>query len=334
MNTSTIDRDIFGSVRMGYAVIESNKLKDWKTFLQQGLGLHFNADEKSINEISFRMDKHFKRLIIQKGSAEDFVALGWQVEDEETLKIILKRLTEREITIEKSSLAEAEQRGVKEFWRILGPKKQNIELFVEPTLTDEPLNMLTSSFVTDKAGMGHVAITSRKPMKMQRFWQEIFNARVSDYIEQVISGVTLDITFLRLNERHHSIAIATTREIPLDPIRTKVQHMNLQGASLDDLSSAFQRCKQLGYEMAHEIGQHPNDKELSFYVISPSGFEIELGWAPLVVNETTWKPTKYFAISSWGHKPENPTKLYMFSTNLSNFKQGISTAIHPEYSPI
>lgn len=334
MNTTTIDQDIFGSVRMGYAVIESNKLKQWKIFLQQGLGLHFNADEKSINEMSFRMDNHAKRLIVQKGDSEDFIALGWQVADQQTLDIILARLAEREIVVEKSSLAEAEQRGVKAFWRILGPKKQNIELFIQADLTEQPLQMLSSGFITAQAGMGHVAITSRKPLKMQRFWQEIFSARVSDYVEQEMSGVTLDVTFLRLNERHHSVAIATTREITLDPIRTKVQHMNVQAASLDDLSQAFQRCKQLGYEMAHEIGQHPNDKELSFYVISPSGFEIEFGWAPLVVDERTWKPTKYFAISSWGHKPENPTKLYMFSTNLSNLKQGISTVIHPEYSPI
>lgn len=334
MNNTSIDQDIFGSVCMGYAVIESNQLKQWKVFLQQGLGLHYNADEKAINEISFRMDDHAKRLIIQKGCSEDVVALGWQVEDQETLNVILKRLAEREISVEKSSIADAEQRGVAEFWRILGPKKQNIELFVDAKMTHEPLNMLSSSFVTGKAGMGHVAITSRKPLKMQRFWQEIFNARVSDYIEQVISGVTLDITFLRLNERHHSIAIATTKEIALDPIRTKVQHMNLQGASLDDLANAFQRCKQLGYEMAHEIGQHPNDKELSFYVISPSGFEIEFGWAPLVIDERTWKTTKYFAISAWGHKPENPSKLYMLSTNLSNLKQGVTTVIHPEYSPI
>lgn len=334
MNSTTVDQDIFGSVRMGYAVIESNKLQEWKTFLQQGLGLHLNADEKLINELSFRMDDHAKRLMVQKGSSEDFIALGWQVKDQKTLDIILGRLAERDIAVEKSTLAEAEQRGVKQFWRIVGPKKQNIELFVVAKLSDEPLNMLTSSFVTGDAGMGHVAITSRKPVKMQRFWQEIFDARVSDFIEQVISGVTLDITFLRLNERHHSVAIATTREVALDPIRTKVQHMNLQGASLDDLSNAFQRCKQLGYEMAHEIGQHPNDKELSFYVISPSGFEIELGWAPLVVDEKTWQTTKYFAISSWGHKPENPSKIYMLSTNLGNLKQGISTVIHPEYSPI
>lgn len=111
MNSTAVDQDIFGSVRMGYAVIESNKLKEWKTFLQQGLGLHFNADEKLINELSFRMDNHAKRLMVQKGNSEDFIALGWQVKDQKTLDIILGRLAERDIAVEKSTQAEAEQRG-------------------------------------------------------------------------------------------------------------------------------------------------------------------------------------------------------------------------------
>ena len=331
---NAIDSNIFGAVSMGYAVIESNKLTEWKTFLQQGLGLHLNHNQQEIEEYSFRVDQHAKRIIVQRGKAEDFVALGWQVKDQATLEIILARLAERNIAVERSSFQEAAQRGVKSFWRIVGPKQQWIELFVEPVLTDEPLNMLSSGFITGEGGLGHVAITSRLPIKMQRFWQEIFDARLSDYIEQEISGLTLDITFLRLNERHHSVAIATTREVTLDPIRSKVQHMNLQGATLDDLSAAFERCRALGYEMAHEIGQHPNDKELSFYVISPSGFEMEFGWAPLVVDESTWQTTTYYAISSWGHKPENPGKLNSLTTNLGNLKQGLSTVLHPEFSPI
>lgn len=331
---NAIDSNIFGAVSMGYAVIESNKLTEWKTFLQQGLGLHLNHNPQEIEEYSFRVDAHAKRIMVQRGKAEDFVALGWQVRDQASMEIILARLAERNIAVERSSFQEAAQRGVKSFWRIVGPKQQWIELFVEPLLSDEPLNMLSSGFVTGDGGLGHVAVTSRLPIKMQRFWQEVFDARVSDCIEQVISGLTLDITFLRLNERHHSVAIATTREVTLDPIRSKVQHMNLQGATLDDLSAAFERCRVLGYEMAHEIGQHPNDKELSFYVISPSGFEMEFGWAPLVVDERTWQTTTYYAISSWGHKPENPGKLNSLTTNLGNLKQGLSTVLHPEFSPI
>lgn len=330
---TTEQANVFGQVSMGYALIESNHLESWRRFTEKGLGLHLECAEDDL--LAFRMDEHQRRLIITKGSAEDFVAMGLQVNDDRTLNLILDRLRDHKIDVSEGSAQEAAMRGVKSFWRFVGPKGLTLELFTQPITTDEPLKMLTSGFITGEGGMGHVAITSRRPEKMLRFWQELFDARVSDRVTEDIAGVTLDITFLRLNERHHSIAIAATRGLRMDPIRTKVQHMNMVAFTLDDLSSAFLRLKGMGYEMAHEIGQHPNDKEVSFYVISPSGFEIELGWNALTVNdEAHWQPTHYHGISLWGHKPQNASLTNFVSVNASNFKRGTRSLLHPEYSPI
>lgn len=326
------DHNIFGAVSMGYAVIESRKLDAWKQFCVQGLGMHLAT--QSADELAFRIDGHARRLIIQHGPAEDFAAVGWQVRDQATLHVIIDRLTGRGIDVTEGSPEEAARRGVAAFWRVLGPKALPLELFVEAETTDAPLRMLSSGFVTGEGGMGHVAITSRLPEKMQRFWQEIFDARVSDRISQQMTGAVLDVTFLRLNERHHSVAIAATRGVRLDPIRTKVQHMNLLAASLADLGGAFERLRLLGYEMAHEIGEHPNDRELSFYVLSPSGFEIELGWNALTVDEATWQVASYDAISIWGHKPEKNDAVHSALYNLANFKRGARSLLKPEYSPI
>ena len=265
-------QSLFGAVSMGYALIESERLGDWRRFTEKGLGLHLECASESL--LAFRMDRHQRRLIVCKGPAEDVAAVGWQLRDEAALNNLLGRLHERDIPVEKGRDSEAALRGVMSFWRLKGPKGLSIELFTQPLTTDAPLRMLSSGFVTGDGGMGHVAITSRRPEKMLRFWQELFDARISDRVSEDLAGATLDITFLRLNERHHSVAIAATRGLRLDPIRTQVQHMNMVAASVDDLSNAHQRLRALGYEMAHDIGQHPNDREISFYVISPSGFEM------------------------------------------------------------
>lgn len=115
----------------------------------------------------------------------------------------------------------------------------------------------------------------------------IFDARLSDYIEETINGLKFKIRFLRVNERHHTIAIASMNRLPLNPIRTRVQHCNVQVADLNDMTLAYQRVKQLGFDMTLSVGQHTNDKELSFYAMTPSGFEWELGWNPIVVDEST-----------------------------------------------
>lgn len=325
--------DLFGKVQMGYAVIESMRLAQWKLFLKQGLGLNLADESESVQR--YRIDSRFCRLLVTQGAAEEIQTIGYQVDDEHALACMLARFEARGLTVSKHSGEEAGVRGVDEFHRLLGPKSLVIELYTNSHDSSQPLDMLSSGFVTGPAGMGHVAMTSRQPVKVQRFYQEFFDARLSDRIHQSMAGgVMLDIAFLRLNERHHSVAIAATRGLRMDPIRTKVQHMNLQVANMDDLSNAFRRCKDLGFEMAHEIGQHPNDLELSFYVITPSGFEMELGWDALAVNEANWTPADYPNISVWGHKPQKAGPLDLAMLNLGNFRRGVASLLKPEYSPI
>jgi len=71
--------------------------------------------------------------------------------------------------------------------------------------------------------------------------------------------------------------------------------------------------------MAWGVGQHTNDRELSYYCVTPSGFEWEVGWNPILITpevEATWEPTTYQGISIWGHKPVGETVL----TKLNQFR--------------
>lgn len=299
-----MNRDLFGQVRLGYALAESNRLDEWQRFGVSGLGLHLAARDS--DSLAFRMDEHERRLIIRRGPAEDMIALGWQVDNESVLEEICKRMRHYRIPFQSGSREEARLRGVEDFVTFTGPKGMAIEIFAAPLTTREPLSMETSGFRTGAGGMGHVAIATREPEAQLAFWQNIFNARISDYIEDRIDGIQMDFIFLHLNERHHTVALAFTRGIKLDPLRTQIHHLNLQAAKLDDVTAAYMRCRQLGYSIANGIGQHPNDRELSFYVVTPSGFEIEFGWEPIVVPEDKpWQTSRYRGISLWGHYPEN-----------------------------
>lgn len=327
MSTSTqAIGNLFGQVRMGYLVAESNRQEAWHRFAEEGLGLH--VDQAEAGSLALRVDDHQRRIIITKGPAEDVVALGWQLATQAALDLALSRLRSRGAVITPSTIEEARSRGVETFWRVMGPKGLALELYTAPVLTSAPLLMKSSGFITGDAGVGHVAITTRHPQAMQAFWREVFDARISDYIEDRIDGINLDFTFLRLNERHHSIATASTRGVRLDPLRTCIHHMNLQAASLDDVTQAYLRCRAMGCEIANSIGQHPNDKELSFYVATPSGFEIELGWNPIVVQEDNWQTTVYQGISLWGHRPENLT----MANKLGRFRNGITSLARNEYT--
>jgi len=325
-NSNNEQQTVFGRVRMGYVLIESRRAEQWERFTRDALGMHV---QRSAGALVCRLDRHASRMVIVDGPAEDIAALGYQVDDEATLAIVLQRLRQRAVDVREGDAAGAALRGVERYWQLTGPKGLPLELYVRPLLSDEPLAMLASGFCTGAAGMGHVAITTCRPDATIAFWQQIFDARLSDRIHDRVSGLTMDFSFMRLNERHHSVAVAATRGVKLDPIRTRIHHLNIQPAELEDLSAAYVRCRQLGFRIANSVGQHPNDREISFYVVTPSGFQLEYGWAPIAVDEDNWTTGLHHGISVWGHTPKDVG----LKDRLGEVSHGLRSLVRSEYQP-
>lgn len=318
---------LFGSISLGYVVVESRQLSAWERFARDGLGLHAEAAEGS--SLVLRLDEHQRRIVVREGSAEDVVAVGWQLRDDEALALLLGRLRASGIEVRAASAQEAAERGVERFWHFEGPKTLRFELFTNPLLGARPLRMLASGFVTGGMGLGHFAMTTREPEATLDFFRNVFDARLSDTIEDRLNGVTLELSFLRLNERHHSVALAATRGRRMNPLRTAIHHLNLQVRSLNDLTLAYRRVRDMGCAIANAIGQHPNDRELSFYVATPSGFEIEIGWNPIEVHdEAGWQPVHYQGISLWGHFPES----LGLRRKLSQMGRGLASLARKEHT--
>ncbi|WP_431969948.1 VOC family protein [Nocardia sp. bgisy134] len=321
------DGSVFGAVHLGYIVVQSQRLTDWDRFGALAIGMH--VDRLDTDSLRFRLDDRSCRFLIERGPAEDVTALGWQVDDHETFDRIVARIADRGVPIEEGTPEQAALRGVERLWRFPGPKGIVTEIFTTAVTTPEPLRMLSSGWITGEAGMGHVAIVSREPEAMRGYYHTVFDSRLSDYIDENISGLTMKIRFLRVNERHHSIAIANIRGVKIDPIRTRVQHINIQSATLDDMLASFQRVTDLGFRMAWSVGQHTNDRELSYYSVTPSGFELEVGWNPIVITpelESTWEPSTYQGISLWGHSTVGQTVV----DKLAQFRCAVETVRTPE----
>ncbi len=319
---------VFGRVHLGYAVIETEKFGDWRRFGRDAIGMH--CDDAQTGAMRFRLDDNECRFLLRRGPAEDVTALGWQLDDDDTLETVLARVKRHGVPVTEGTDDEAALRGVERLVRFPGPNGLTQEVFTLARAGAAPLHMaVDGGFVTGAAGLGHVAVTTTKPHQLHGYYDAVLDARLSDYIDETISGLKFKIRFLRVNERHHTLAIAAVNRLRVNPIRTRVQHVNVQVAELDDMTAAYQRVKQLGFRMALGVGQHTNDRELSFYAVTPSGFEWELGWNPIVVDETAWEPTTHRGISIWGHTPEGQTiveKLGQFRT----LKASAASLLHKE----
>ncbi|WP_445169467.1 VOC family protein [Mycolicibacterium sp. Dal123E01] len=316
---------VFGKIHLGYLVIETEKFADWRRFGRDAIGMHL--DESCSDVLRFRLDDNTCRFLLRRGPAEDTTALGWEIDGHATFETIQARVRSHGVPMTEGTAEEAALRGVERFTRFPGPNGLAQEIYVNPRTGSERLRLGASGgFVTGPAGMGHVAIATKRPHEMRGYYSTVFDARLSDYIDETINGLKFKIRFLRVNERHHTVAIAATTRLPLNPIRTRIQHCNVQVGELQDMTMAYHRVKDLGFDIALSVGQHTNDKELSFYAVSPSGFEWEVGWNPIVVDESTWEPTTHQGISMWGHTPEGQDIVEL----LGRFKTGAQSVLHHE----
>ena len=325
ITTGTRPRTVFGAVHLGYIVIETNRFADWRRFGRDAIGMH--VDQTTPEVMRFRLDDNECRFLLRRGPAEDVTALGWHLDDHDTFDEIANRVRRHGVPVTEGTGEEAALRGVERLARFPGPNGLTQEIFTGARNSATLLDIsVPGGFVIGDNGIGHVAVTSKKPHQVHGYYGTVFDARLSDYIDETISGLKFKIRFLRVNQRHHSLAIAAVNRLPINPIRTRVQHLNIEVADLDDLTASYQRVKELGFHMALGVGQHTNDRELSCYATTPSGFEWEVGWNPIIVDESTWEPATYQGISIWGHTPQGQRII----DKLAQFRAAGQSLLHRE----
>lgn len=320
---------VYDKVKTGYVVATTQNIAEWKRFGREALGLHL--DEHGPDLLSFRIDDRERRLIVQKGKSNDIGTIGLEIADEDALETILGRLKERGVKVTEKAGKEADIRGVDRFWSFTGPKKISVEMFLTArTVNTAPDLKHPSGFALGDGGMCHLAITSRQPDDMLDFWRDIFDVKTSDQIVEKVSGLQLLITFTRFNERHHSIAVAETKGLKMDPMPSRIHHMALEVNSVHDVIAAYERCRDLGYKVTMSLGKHTNDHAISFYVQSPSGFDVEMSAEGIRINDNLKEFPEgkvHQGISAWGHHPEG----LGFRDELAQAGRGVRSLFRPEY---
>jgi extradiol dioxygenase len=115
--------------------------------------------------------------------------------------------------------------------------------------------------------------------------------RLSD---ETLMGGGAKATFLHCNSRHHSIGLGGPPGIK------GLHHVMLETNSLDDVGIALDAVNRLGVEITITLGRHFNDGMLSFYMRSPSGFQVEYGWGGTQVGDD-WIAMQTSTGELWGH---------------------------------
>ncbi|HTJ41320.1 MAG TPA: VOC family protein [Kofleriaceae bacterium] len=281
-----------GSIdQLGYLAFEVSDLNAWESFATNVLGL--GVVDCTDGGFALRMDDHAARFFVTQGPADDLAAVGWEVADEQELDRVLATLPgAREGTAE-----EAAARAVVRLVIARDPAGTQVEVAYGPARAEPFVSPLVrSGFVAGAHGLGHLVVSAPEPRDTAAFYQDLLGFKLSDRIVCTFYGYPVDITFLHTNSRHHSVAFG-------GPQPKRLHHFLLEVGSIDDVGAALDRAIAGGVRIAQMLGRHPNDKMISFYAFTPSGFQFEYGTGGRLVDDATWQPTTHDRVSEWGHHP-------------------------------
>ena len=281
---------------LSYVGFTSPNADDWRPFATDILGAELAPDGPD-GEVRVRIDDQAWRIAIHPGDRNDVAYFGWQVVDDDARAALHSNLEAAGIEVH-ADAATASERQVATLDWFVDPFGFRHELIsgagqAGPITPGRPLD---GSFVTGEQGVGHVVLIVPDLEAGHTFVTEVMGMRISDYID----GKGGELRFYHCPgsaARHHTVALSAA------PNLRGFHHLMIEVTDVDDVGRGLDLAKAAGHPIAMDFGKHPNDLMTSFYVRTPSGFELEYGCGGVVIDDAHWETARYDATSIWGHLP-------------------------------
>jgi 3,4-dihydroxy-9,10-secoandrosta-1,3,5(10)-triene-9,17-dione 4,5-dioxygenase len=291
---------------LGYVVAETRDLTAWAAFGADVLGL-MAAAAATDDILLLRLDDRPFRIWVQKGERDTFIMPGWEFNSEAALDEAVERLRHAGRPVEIADVMHTRSRAVAKLAKSSDPDGRPFELFCGRFLDYVPFAspVGVSSFVTGlngEMGLGHLVLAAPNFATTYEFYKTVLGFGDTDFGRFYLQGggpedSGVGFAFLHAgNSRHHSLALGELPESPNGAV-----HIMLEVASIDDVGRAYDRAQKHGAHISATLGKHVNDKMISFYVRTPSGFDIEYGCQGMQIDPAHWVPTTSMAVSDWGH---------------------------------
>lgn len=281
---------------LAYVGVRSPAVAQWPTFASEVLGCMVTEPGPD-GAVRLRIDDAHWRIQIHPGEVDETAYFGWAVEREEDLDAVLTKLAEAGVHGERGTPELAAERSVNRIISFDDPWGFRHEVIWGQHFTPSSFRpgRAISGFRTGIQGLGHVVLLLPDIEKGHEFFSGVLGFTLSD---KIIS-TPFNTRFYHCNGRHHTLAFAEYDGLEKDQVA--FNHLMLELESIDDVGKAYDHCVEKGVPLVSTIGRHTNDRMTSFYLSSPSQFQIEYGWGGVDVDEE-WVPKVYTTGSTWGHK--------------------------------
>lgn len=284
-------------IELAYVGLEIPEPTSLDVFFDEVIGLVPGADPHT-----WRDDDKTHRVIVQQGSANDAVFLGFEASDDGAFDRTVARLNAAGF---ETTDGDAAERKVQRLVRANAPWGVPVEIVVGLADASTPFAsaLVPGGFLTAGVGFGHAVFATQDFEESHRFVTEGLGLGQSDWVEtELAPGIDLEVRFYHCNARHHTLAIARAPfELP-----QVLHHLMFETNTTDDVGTAFDRAWATDLGIPNGLGRHDNDGMFSFYVQSPAGFQVEVGHGAKTVGDDWDGNHKYDRISAWGHQPLRP----------------------------
>lgn len=280
---------------LAYVGFVSPNSSEWRRFGPEVLGAELMSPDDD-DTVRLRIDDAAWRLAIHPGETDDLAYIGWDVGDADGLAAAVDRLARAGFHPTSGDPDLAATRQVTAVVWFTGPFGFRHELTYGQHCASTPFDAgrpMGGGFVTGAGGMGHLVLMVPEFDRANEFFVETLGFSHSDDID-----LGIQVRFLHCNERHHTLAFSVV------PGMVGVHHLMLEVEEPSDVGGAWDIVIDQQLPIAMSLGRHTNDEMLSFYVRTPSGFEIEYGsGGRLIDTSAPWEAEEYDAMSHWGHRP-------------------------------
>jgi extradiol dioxygenase len=279
---------------LGYLGVQTVGPATWESFGTDVLGLSVAA-KGADGTLYLRADERRHRLAIHPGEDNRIRYAGWEVAGEQELAGMAARLDDAGVTWEHGGDEERAARKVESLIKVTDPAGMPHEIFYGGLVSYEPFvpGRPMKGFVTGSQGLGHIVFIVPDARAAHEFYTNAMGFRLTDIVDTAFHTPGY---FYHCNARHHSIAVLE------GPGLAGLHHLMLEVNSLDDVGVAYDLVQARDHPLSMKLGRHSTDQMLSFYVVSPAGFEIEYGWGGRQIDDSTWHVVRADRGELWGHQ--------------------------------
>lgn len=289
---------------LGYIGVTSNQTDAWRNFACHVMGLQdvSAAQQAADGELYFKMDDHPWRLLVQPGEQEGLKFCGWETNNEAGLAEVAAALENANHEFSWGSAADIAHRGVQNLLRFTDPAGNQHEVYWGVISDFRRLNSPAGvqGFVTGDQGMGHIVLPAVNFDATVSFFRDTLGFGLSDLMKIRFTPDPAEpvkrLWFMHCNTRHHSLGIFEM-DHPAGCI-----HLMTEVLDIDEVGRGNDRRLAHNVGLSGTLGRHANDHMVSFYMKTPSGFDVEYGAEGRTISD--WSNYEVFEStvpSFWGH---------------------------------